>query len=356
MTKRLLVAAAGLALSACAPEFDPASEVDGLRVLAVRAEPPEIAPPPAGGGAPAAPDRAALTSLVLRPDFASAPSRRTTILYLACTPTPGDPTPSPCLVLASLRDPTPVLADAAAASCAAPPPDGAPPAVAFAGAEECDGSGAACAAAVLPGGLALPAPEIALPAGYAFPDAGPERSLGVEAAVLAFALDATAGELGEDLDPGCPIASAARNLARLWPEREHVLAVKRVQIRGPDAPDAPNRNPVLDGILAGGAPLPAAAPAALAPGAIALAPLLPDDAASHVQAYTELDATGAPLEAKVEEWVFSWFSTAGELEELHTRGAEADEWRVGAGPALVAAVVRDLRGGVAWQVREVTVE
>jgi hypothetical protein len=354
MTKRLLAAAA-LALAACAPDFDPASQVDGLRVLAVRAEPPEIAPAPAGGGEPVAPDRAALTALVVRPDFAAAPARRTTILYLACTPAPGDPTPSPCVLLASLRDPTAALAEAAAASCAAPPPGDAPPPAVFAGAEVCDGSGAPCGPAVLPGDVALPSPEVALPSGYAFPPGAAERILGVEAAVLAFAVDATPAELGAGLDPACPAASVAQNLASLWAEREHVLSVKRLQIRGPEAPDAPNRNPVLAGILAGGAPLPEGA--AVAPGALALAPLLPDDVASHVQVYTELDTTGAPLEARAEEWVTSWFSTAGELEELHTRGAEVEEWRVGpAGAALVAAVVRDLRGGVAWQVRRVTVE
>jgi hypothetical protein len=350
MKKTILIAAAAVALAACNPEFDPASQVDGMRVLAVRAEPPEIGPTPAQGAA-------ALTSLVLRPEWTSDPARRTTILYLACTPMPGDPTPSPCVVLTSLRDPTVVLAGAAQASCEGAAGAGAPAQVAFAGAEVCDRGG--CGPAVLPGGAALPAPELALPPGYGFdalPAGAPERILGVEAAVLAFALDATVEELSVGAAGPCPLASIATRLSELWAAREHVLAVKRVRIRGPEAPDLRNRNPAIVGIRAGGSPIAADGSTRIPAGTVALTPFLPDDAATLVDAYTELDATGAPLESKVEEWVTSWFSTAGELEELHTRGAEAEEWEVGPdATALVVAVVRDLRGGVAWEVREVTV-
>jgi hypothetical protein len=348
MNKPALVAAAAVALAACNPDFDPASQVDGLRVLAVQAEPPEIGPTPAEGGA-------ALTSLVLRPDWTSDATRETTILYLACTPTPGDPTPSPCVLLASLRDPTMVLADAAQATCDAAPAAGPQP-IAFAGAEVCDRSG--CAPAVLPGGAALPAPELALPEGYGFdalPAGAPERILGVEAAVLAFALDATVEELAADAG-ACPLASIATRLSELWTARQHVLSVKRVQIRGPEAPDLPNRNPAIDGIQAGSTELVADGATPVAAGVVALTPFLSAEAAALVDEYTELDVTGAPLGHEVEEWVYSWFSTAGELEDLHTRGTAQEEWTVAAGEtALVAAVVRDLRGGVAWQVREVAV-
>jgi hypothetical protein len=358
-TTPIRLAAAALALAACTPDFDPASQVDKLRVLAVRADPPEIAPAPAAG-TPAAPDHAALTSFVVRADFAADPSRRTTVAYLACIPVPGDPTPSPCVVLASLRDPTAVLADAAQASCAVPPPAGAPAPIAFAGFEVCDRNG--CGAVQL-GGTTLPTPEVRVPPGYAF-DAlapgAPERILGVEAIALAFALDATPEELGDGSPGGCPTASVARRLSELWGTREHVLSTKRVQIRGPEAPDAPNQNPAIDGIAADGTALASSAPAQLAAGTLQLTPVLPGDAAGTPEAYTKLDAAGAPIEAAVEEWVYSWFSTAGELHDLHTRGGAAEEWKVAAGGgrvrALVAAVVRDLRGGVAWTLREVAVD
>jgi hypothetical protein len=352
--RTVLVTAAALALAACAPEFDPASEVQGLRVLALRAEPPEIAPP----GDPEALHTAVLTSLVLRPEWVTTSARPVTILYLACTPVPGDPTPSPCVMLASLRDPTAALAEGAQASCdpdPEPPSTTRPPPVSFAGAEVCDRSG--CGPAALPGGGALPPPALALPEGYgelfaALPPGAPERALGVEAQVLAFAVDATPERLAEGADPACPLAAVGANLQAAWRVEEHVLAVKRVQIRGPSAPAASDENPTAPRIRARDGELdPIPATTTIAGGAIPLVPLAAPE--SDLQAYTELDVEGIPIAAAREELVYSWFSTAGELEELHTRGAEPEEWRVGTTRALVAVVVRDDRGGVAWAVHEV---
>jgi hypothetical protein len=204
-------------------------------------------------------------------------------------------------------------------------------------------------------GPALPA-RLAVPAGFAFPADGPERILGVQAVVLAFALDATADELVAGVGTVCPAGDVAGNLARLWPLREHVLSVKRVQIRGPDAPDAPNRNPAVDGIAAGAAPLDPGCATTLAPGERSLAPILPAGAAGEPEVYTELDAAGLPIDTKLEEWVYSWFSSAGDLEDLHTRGAATERWTTAVPEgtrAQVAVVVRDLRGGAAWAVREV---
>lgn len=352
--KNVALAAAALALAAaCTPEFDPASQVDGLRVLALRAEPPEIAPAPAPGDGPAAaPDRAALSALVLRGDAAREPARKTAVVYLACLPAPGDPTPTPCVALAALRDPTAVLAEAARAACGAG--GEAEPSIAFAGAEVCD---AASCGPVRAGEVTLPSPELSVPAGYAFdalPPGAPARILGVQAVVLAFAIDATAEELAAGAGGACPLGAVASRLSELWAAREHVLATKRVLVRGPEATDPPNRNPAIEGIAADGAALAGGTATALAPGRIGLAPVLPEGVEALHEDYTKLDAAGAPIERAREEWVYSWFGTAGELEEVHTRGAEAQAWTVGAaGPAAVAVVARDLRGGVAWAVREV---
>ncbi|HEY6005676.1 MAG TPA: hypothetical protein VIV57_22540 [Anaeromyxobacter sp.] len=362
MNRASILPLALLALAACTPDFDPASRVEKLRVLAVQAEPPEIAPVPASG-MPAAPDRAALTSLVLRADFATAPARETTVLYLACIPTPGDPTPSPCVLLAQLSDPASVLATAAGAACTAPPPGRSAP-IAFAGVELCRapvaGSWKTCGAAVTGGGATLPPPELAVPAGYGFdalPAGAPERILGVQAVVLAFVIDATPDELATG--PGaCPGEVLARRLAALWGERDHVLSTKRVLIRGPEAPDAPNENPAVDGIASGGTLLDPAAPASLPRASVTLTPVLPAGADALHQPYTELDSTGALVRSAREEWVYSWFGTTGELKDLHTRDGGVEPWDLAAaagGPAVVAAVVRDLRGGVAWRWTEVTV-
>ena len=266
MRRSLSLSLAALAAAACSPDFTPASRVEGLRVLAIRADPPEIAPAPASG-TPVAPDRAALTTLVVRADYATDPTRQTTVLYLACVPVPGDPTPSPCVALAGLRDPTEVLAQAAQASCAA---GGDAPAIAFAGVEVCEGR--ACGPVTV-GGVTLPSPELVLPAGYGFdalPPGAPERALGVQAELLAFALDATPDELAAGGVGACPAADVAPRIAALWAARDHVLAVKRVWIRGPEAPDAPNVNPAIDDVAAGGVSL----PDVVAPGTHWLAPLL----------------------------------------------------------------------------------
>jgi hypothetical protein len=339
----LATAAAALALAACTPEFDPASHVDGLRVLAIRAAPAEI--DPAGA--------ATLESLVLRGDFARDPSRQTTIVHLACVPVPGDAAPTPCVSLANLQDPAATIAAGVRRSCEGAGAGAPWPPVTLAGLESC--AGAACGPAEV-GGAPLPPARLEVPAGFAFPAAGPERILGVQAVVLAFALDATPDELVAGSGTTCPAGDVAANLARLWPAREHVLATKRVVIRGPEAPDAPNRNPAVDGISTGGLPFDPTGPTTLAPGVRSLSPVAAPGPDGQPEVFHELDASGATIEVKAEEWTYSWFSTVGELKDLHTHGAETEEWTASVAPgtrAKVAVVVRDLRGGTGWAVREV---
>ncbi len=343
-------AAAALALAACSPEFDPASRIENLRVVAIRAEPPEIDPT----------GTSTLTSLALRADDARGSPRTTTVVHLACVPDPRVPAQaSPCTAFATLADPAAAIADLARRTC----DPGALPGglrwapVVLAGIEQC-GSGSCGPAAS--GGAALHPPRLEVPPAFDFPDATagapipPERILGVQAAVLAFAVDATPDELVAGVGTACPSGGVASNLEVLWRTREHVLATKRIVIRGPDSPDAPNQNPVVEGILAGATLLDPAAATPLATGELQLAPVLPEGPAGQPEVYTPRDAAGAAIETVPEEWVYSWFSTAGELEDLHTRGGDTDRWTIGTpGPAKVVVVVRDLRGGTAWAVRDV---
>lgn len=360
--------AALAALSGCTPDFDPASEVQGLRVLAVRAEPPEVAPAEVGG----APAEAALETLVAHPDLAADPSRRFTVLHLACTPTPGDPSPSPCTTLAALEDPSDLIAALDPADACAAEPAGRTGAVTFAGLAACGRDGCAPVSVRLDpadagSAVALPAPVYRLPPGLgfdAYPAGAPERVLGLEVVDVALALDVDPDALA----PATAVGDACAALVAVvtafeesWQARPHVAALKRIRVRGPEARNAPNRNPVLAGITAGGAPLPApgGTPAALAARAqVALLPALPGSYDELRERYVEVDAAGAPVGTRDEEWTFSWFGTTGELDDLHTR-APGEEQRFTApaiaGRALLWLVVRDLRGGVAWTAAEVEV-
>ncbi len=358
---RSLVVAAALALAACSPEFDPASRIEKLRVLAIRAEPPELDP--------AGLQTATLTSLVLRADFDAEPARTTTVVHLACLPLPGVDAPSSCVLLAGLKDPAAFLAQFAPASCAGGGGGGGggglgmdlvPPVLA--GVEVC--AGGVCGPATLSGGAALPLPTVSVPARY-FLDPPPEadatllanqQRLGTQAVVLAFALDATPDELAAGSGGPCPEADAVTRLAELWSTREHVLSTKRVQIRGPQALDPANRNPAIAGITAGAATLDdPAILTTVAPGETWVAPLEAAGPEGIPETYRKLDANGDVIELAAEEWVYSWFSTAGELEELHTRGAETNRWSALARGtrAKIVVVVRDLRGGTGWAVRDV---
>jgi hypothetical protein len=346
MRRSLALVLAALTLAACSPDFAPASKVEKLRVLAIQAEPPEIDP--------AGIQTAALTSLVLRADDVPTPSRVTSVLHVACLPNPGNLSrPSPCVGLSQLADAIDFIRAAAPASCGPVPR----PLPVFAGVEACRGG--VCGPAALSGGGALPDAAITVEPTYwaSLPPAAPERILGVQAVDLAFAVDATPDELAAPAGGLCANADLVTNLADLWGAREHVLSIKRVVIHGPDSPDAPNRNPAVAGILAGSTALldPAAA-TTLAPGVFELAPVLPAGSAGAPEVYTKRDAAGAPLETAPEDWVYSWFSNAGELKDLNTRGSDTDRWTlVGQGPAKVVVVVRDLRGGTAWAVRDVMV-
>ncbi len=353
--RRLLGIAAALALAACGDEFDPASRVDGLRVLGVRAEPPEIALPEIGAGH-GLPPGAALSALVADPDQVTEPGRAASVVYLSCTEDPLAPYAGVCTSFDSFRD-VPALARAAL-------PPGEPLGrgevghVTLSGLEGCV-HGEPCAPPV---GVPEPAyvmpPELRLdllPAGM------PQRILGMEVIVVAVAIAASPVELLA----GGGIAGVPGRLAELFEEREHVVAVKRLQVRGPDAPDEPNRNPIVRGLAVDGAELPLEpeeGPVLARKARVDLSAVLPPGADQLFQRYTDLDAFGDPIGPAVEEWVYSFFATAGDLDRVHTRdAAETNEYTApdeapAGGEAVFYLVVRDHRGGADWLQRRVRIE
>ena len=370
--RRALSLAVFALLTACGPEFDPPSEVDKLRLLAIRADPPEIA----AAGAAGLPDRATLASLVADPAQFTDPAREATILHLACTPDPRDPSGVDCTAIETLRDPA-KLAELVAAGGTDSSGVGVVGGISLAGVEACDGMGPCRPATVTVGGapVTLPPPTYvipaeldlaSLPAGYA------ARINGVQVSVLSMLVAATPDELFAG-DP----ATAGERLGTLLAERENVIAVKRIQVRGPEARDEPNVNPSVPGILDAGAPLPAdpAAAASYAPGDEAtLSPRPPPIPVGEdgtpleeavYQRFTRTDQDGAVRDTMTEEWLYSWYGTAGSFSYDRTRRDESCTWTAPDGSddeplppdgrTLLFVVVRDARGGIDWAVREVRV-
>lgn len=91
--RALGLAALLAAASGCDAQFKPETLVDGLRVLSIVADPPELAP---GGTAD-------LDALILDP---SRPGQETTVLWIGCSPDPIDFNRSPCNDLTILLQPT----------------------------------------------------------------------------------------------------------------------------------------------------------------------------------------------------------------------------------------------------------
>jgi len=383
-----------LLLAACTEQFEPGWKVDDLHLLALQAEPPEIAPAALPGEPDApVPDRARLTSLVAHPDHVAGAERRSTVLYFACTPIPGDPSASACSSFDALADPS-GFGGEATPDCGAGGPGGAatelgtgvPGGISFSGIEECDHTG--CRAARLrldPSNpsvvIPLPAPEYVLPSALRFDhlQAGaPERATGVQVTVLALVLDAAPEELFAGATDLCTaMAGFGERLKTLMAERKNVTATKRITVRGPECADEPNRNPELPGVAWKDAELSAAGaegPTEVKAGeALDLLPALPRDSTGQalaqeafLQPYTERDSAGVVLGEAREQWVYSWYVTGGELERDRTKkldkvqlwtapGGEGGDPVPANGRVRLYVVVRDLRGGIAWTAREVIV-
>lgn len=388
----------GFALVGCGEPFDPPSLVNKLRLLAIRAEAPEIAPPVRGNdGLPVdpqpeghAPDRTTLTSLVADPAQAADPGRRAMVVYIACTPRPGSLEPSICNLVETYTDPRelPRLLELGGGECrgTATPVErefgeGVIGTVTFAGLEVCDHEEGCMP--VETETVALPEPTYVLPREFDWsgvPEGHPHRVNGVQVVVVAIVVQASPEELLAGTLPHDPCAFAAGvagNLGELLETRERLLALKRVQVRGPDVEAAVNVNPAIAGIVADGRVLPSVVTdppqpqVQFGPGrAIELRPQLPIGSDGKplteeelYQSFMRYDADGRPIREEREAWVWSWFATAGTFERERTRSADQSvEWtapsaseRPGDGRVFLWAVVRDARGGIDWVRREVRI-
>jgi len=362
MNKLLPILALALVASGCnEPDFEDPMNVSKLRVLGLRADPPEVAAP----GDASAPSAAALTALVAHPAFATDAARRATVLHLACTPSPGSAGMSPCTALSELSDPTVLLGLADLALACTAPGLGKPDAITLAGLESCGAAGCEPVQVrrdpVDPGStVALPAPGYEVPAAASLaglPAGHPDRVNGGEIVDLALVLDAAPADLAPQaaVGDGCEaLAAVAQRFLARWQASPGVATLKRLRLRGPDAPSSPNQNPALTGIALAGATLPApgAAPAAIAGGAKhGLLPVLPGAPDALAETWIETDSEGKQVRERKEEWAYAWFTTAGEMKEAYTNRADEplELTAPSSGPLLVWLVVRDLRGGMAWK-------
>lgn len=377
MYKHFIGILAALTLLGCGEEFPPASQIDGLRLLAIRAEDPELIPH-APGETPA---RTTLRSLVADPAQIEDPSRRVTVLHIGCTPTPGSLEPGLCTALEVLTTPKGLGQMLAAGGCLDGEGSGTGEkgdTVRVVGFESCTQTEGCGPAEVEIMGLAttLPEPVYEVPEDFRMdllPAGHPQRVNGIQAVIATVAVAASAQELvdGVEATDACGFATGVgRNLSRLLEERERMTALKRVQLRGPDVPDPLNVNPVLPGITANGQLLDTPQ-ARVATGArVDFLPVAPTDdegAPIEPQTFTRYDSEGKVLRSETESWLWSWYATGGEFEKQRTRaqGTPA-QWTSPTGskknpiPAhgrvFLYAVMRDARGGIDWVVKELQLD
>ncbi|MCK9464175.1 MAG: hypothetical protein M0R80_31530 [Proteobacteria bacterium] len=316
----LLVAAAVAA--GCGKEFAPFNELDKLRVLAVRAEPPEIAPGEA----------AAIDALVFEPD-----GDEVAYSWSWCPFTLGALDGYECAVTEQ------ELAEAIEAV--------APGAGSFVPSFDLgDGPSAAFANLVPPAALDALCEAIASDSAPAFVDL-PECG---DRLVVTIRLDVAAG--GET-------ATAVKELPLLF-----------------EAPAEPNANPAIGEIFAapaadGADPLVAGAPLEFEPQSALRAETLYDlgadveDAASQLFTPAATDDDPDP-EPRRETLFMTWFVTGGETDSMRTGFIEDDAdmddlvhngWRTpelveSGGEAQLFLVLQDERGGVGWTARSVALE
>jgi len=288
-------------LSACGEEWRPGTYVGGMRVLAIRADPPELAP-----GAVAR-----LSSVVVAPSAA-----QKTLIWLACDPDPSQLDQSECAKYATLEE----AADLGDVSSL---PEGVKP-LGF-------------------GTEAVYQAPANLFAQVASDD--PRRTRGVLTVVLMMAVAAPLPATPEELQ-------ALMEKVRSG-EIPSLLSIKRIRI---SEESVHNENPVLESVRLGDEVLTGsgARPTKVRPGQ--LYTLVGNAAEGSAERFQQLDPFGNLVE-KDEPLLVSWFSTAGLFSVTRTPAGDDsqrfivpqpfDEPPAG-GRVTLYAVLRDGRGGVDW--------
>lgn len=253
-----------LLLSSCGAQFKPETLVDALRVLAIRAEPPEVAPGQA----------AQLDILQLDP---SRPGGKTTVVWVGCEPDPIDFNRSACNDTSALLQPT--------------------------------------AFATFPPGVRVLG--FGTKAGYAsastlfseLPPEDPVRANGTSGPVLGVVI-------GEEVKPTSSDAELRELFGRIErQEVQTVMALTRVTV---SERLQKNKNPKLAALEVDGAPWPKGARLQLRAGAkVSLVPRATEDSR---ETYSVILPDGNV--ERSESLVASWYSTAGRFDQARVDVSE----------------------------------
>ena len=301
----LLALAAALSAAGCTDPWRTAPFVDGLRVLAIRAEPPDLAPGQA----------TVLDAVVVDPRD---PSRLNTLVWLVCDPDPSSLDQPACAQTDTLQ-----AIEGGGDGESALDPSNLPP-------------------GLRPLGMTAPPGVVPLPIVYTAPadvfaqvaPSDPRRIRGVLAVVLLLAV-------AEPPSSSWPPTQADLTslLERVRSKQvDSVLSIKRLRI---SENPTPNHNPTLAAVkIAGESWGPGPQLAKVLPGTWTNLAALPEGAA---ETYQDLDADGN-LVTKQEILSVSWFTTVGELGFARTLAGELDHPEQLYTPFVMQKVPDDRRG------------
>lgn len=304
-----------LAFVACGSDLTPRTAVTDLRILAIKADPPEVMPG----------ESSSISALVADP---TGEGRTLEWILVLCTP---DAITGSCIEYDEKLEtyPTEEEAQLEYAKCCARASEVAPSQPLF------ELSGTAFTTLETADGMLEGLDE--------------QASIeGVNAQLNL--LYCVAGVCTSGLDD--PDASSSLDtLTSSLPPDESTLAIKRIRVSTASSGER-NVNPQLDGVFVDGLKHDEDAPLEANPGVTYR--LVPQLSAGSLQVYTDVYTDGTAA-SRVEEPYFSWYTTAGDFEEYYSEYSIDDGammWTAPSGSsqtdAEVIVVVWDRRGGIDW--------
>lgn len=298
----VLVLLAGILATACGSEDRrPRTLVDTVRILGVKAEPPEVGPLQASE----------LSVLAVDPQ-----GRALGVLWLACDPVfdpaPGAAPYSACEAAANLTDPS-AAADLFASGAARP--------LSF------DPSAATARWTPPTGEDGAPVDLLA-----ALPDGDPRRRIGGSVTLVVIAA------------PLADLEAALADPSRGFDPENAAVALKRLTVS--EAP-TPNANPTLEGVRVGGEVVRDGDTAQVV--SASDVPLAALAASGSAEDWTLVHPDGRET-AEAETLVASWYATYGDFEAVRSQPGEPNLFFAprGAGTLELWVVLRDGRGGTDW--------